>query len=339
MTPLIRTAGHVGRNLALAALSLGGLACAAGAAMFSMVLDTESPMAVVRRSTSPSPRTGHVGEQHHAYMAMPNDDADLAWFNARKRSIRLLNHDHMRMHAWGFVPEGRHRHHHCYVICVHGYSGNPSQMAPWARHFASMGLAVLVPALRAHELSDGRYIGMGWAERLDLMTWIRKITADDPRARIVLCGVSMGATAALMTLGERRLPNNVRGVVADSAFADEYTQLVDSVRSRVPVPCWLARAVVDAANVWNRWKLGYSFEQASAVKGLASSRTPVLFVHGGADDVVDPHNMDVLYDASASADKERLFVPGAGHVGSRAADARQYWVTVDGFVRRCLRFR
>lgn len=335
MTPSIRKVSHVGKHLALGTLALGGITFAVGAAVFSMVLDTASPFAMVPR-IKPSSSEHGTAPQSHLETATLTDAADVAWFNEHKRSIRLLNHDHMRLHAWGFMPQGRSRHPHCYVICVHGYSGEPIQMAPWAHHFAAMGLSVLVPAMRAHELSDGRYIGMGWAERLDLMTWIRKITADDPRARIVLFGVSMGASTALMTVGERSLPANVRGAVADSAFADEYTQMVDSVRSRIPLPQWAAQRIVDVANILNRWKLGYSFEQASAVKGLASSHTPVLFVHGSDDDVVDPRNMDLLYNASASPDKERLSVPGAGHVGSRVVDPHQYWATVDGFVRRCL---
>lgn len=59
------------------------------------------------------------------------------------------------------------------------------------------------PAARGHELSEGRYIGMGWLDRRDLMRWISLIVQADPHARIVLHGVSMGATEVMMTTGQR----------------------------------------------------------------------------------------------------------------------------------------
>lgn len=36
------------------------------------------------------------------------------------------------------------------------------------------------PAARGHELSEGRYIGMGWLDRRDLMRWISLIVQADP---------------------------------------------------------------------------------------------------------------------------------------------------------------
>ena len=75
---------------------------------------------------------------------------------------------------------------------LHGYSGDPAEMAKYAHRYARMGFTVLVPASRGHELSQGRYIGMGWMERVDLLDWIGVITAADPQARILLHGNSDG---------------------------------------------------------------------------------------------------------------------------------------------------
>lgn len=40
--------------------------------------------------------------------------------------------------------------------------GAPQDMAKYAHRFARLGFTVLVPALRGHGLSEGRYAGMGW---------------------------------------------------------------------------------------------------------------------------------------------------------------------------------
>ena len=43
------------------------------------------------------------------------------------------------------------------------------------------GFTVLVPAQRAHEMSEGRYTGMGWLERNDLLNWIHLIIEAIPK--------------------------------------------------------------------------------------------------------------------------------------------------------------
>ena len=44
--------------------------------------------------------------------------------------------------------------------------------------------------------------GMGWLDRLDIISWINWIIEQDPDAQIVLHGVSMGAATVMMTSGE-----------------------------------------------------------------------------------------------------------------------------------------
>lgn len=75
---------------------------------------------------------------------------------------------------------------------MHGYTGVPEETAKWAHRYARMGFTVLVPSQRAQDLSEGRYVGMGWLERNDLLNWIDLIASSDADARILLYGGSMG---------------------------------------------------------------------------------------------------------------------------------------------------
>ena len=43
---------------------------------------------------------------------------------------------------------------------------------------------------------------MGWLDREDILRWIDFILADDPQAKIVIHGISMGAATTMMTAGE-----------------------------------------------------------------------------------------------------------------------------------------
>ena len=52
-------------------------------------------------------------------------------------------------------------------------------------------------------------------------------------------------------------------------------------------------------------KAGYFLGDASAIKQVKNSKTPILFIHGDEDDFVPYYMMDELYDATSS-EKEKL---------------------------------
>ena len=219
---------------------------------------------------------------------------------------------------------------------MHGYTGGPEEMAPWAYHYANLGMRVLVPAQRAHELSEGRFVGMGWLEREDLLRWVNSIVARDPDARILLHGNSMGAATILDVCADPRLARNVVCAVVDSGFSSEYDQMLDSVSAMLHLPKWMAKPMVDCASLVNRLSLGFGFRQANAIEQLHRTTLPILFIQGDQYDIVSPHMLGRLYTACASPVKARLQVHGAGHILGLTTDRNLYWSTVDAFLRRCL---
>ena len=60
------------------------------------------------------------------------------------------------------------------VIAVHGYNSfgmfDMSSVVPF---FRGMGYNVIIVDDRAHGKSEGKYIGFGWLDRLDVMNWCR----------------------------------------------------------------------------------------------------------------------------------------------------------------------
>ena len=90
--------------------------------------------------------------------------------------------------------------------------------------------------------------------------------------------------------------------------------------------------VLDAASLVTQIRAGYGFKEASAADQVAKTSLPILFIHGEEDDFVPYWMLDVVYDACASADKERLSVPGAGHGEAAKEDPELYWATVEAFL-------
>ena len=238
---------------------------------------------------------------------------------------RILSRDGISLHA-RFLPALSHR----WALCVHGYRDSSLDMGFYAAHYADLGWNVLLPDLRGHGLSRGDYVGMGWPDRLDLIDWLTWILHRDPHAQILLHGVSMGASAVLMATGEK-LPPQVKAAVSDCAYTSAREQLrhVGKHQMKLPLP---APLLLSSLGVVGRMKTGYWLRQADALKQVAKSATPTLFIHGTEDHFVPTEMSRRLCQAAGCREKSLLLVPGAGHALSAPTDPVLYWETVDAFL-------
>ena len=216
-----------------------------------------------------------------------------------------------------------------YAIVCHGYTGNATNMSVYAKELYSMGFSVLCPNARAHGISEGELIGMGYLERRDIICWINEIIKNDPSAQIMLFGVSMGGATVLFTSGEADLPENVRAVISDCAFTSVYDEIGNVMKRYASfLPSF---PIVDSGSVVCELTGGYSFRDASCVEAVKRSTTPTLFIHGSKDSFVPFSMLGILYD-NAVCEKQKLVVEGAGHAASRKTDPTLYWNTVKDFV-------
>lgn len=248
----------------------------------------------------------------------------------RRRDSSAISVDGLKLHAAVLRRNEEGCHH--WVLCIHGYADTGESMGVYARHYAELGWNVVVPDLRGHGQSEGTYVGYGWDDRLDMVTWISRIMRRDPQAQIVLHGVSMGAATALLTAGGA-LPGNVKAVVSDCS----YTSALDIIRymyqrSGRKGPAAPALAALRAAT---RRRARFDLKNADVLRAVRSSKTPTLFIHGVSDDFVPATMMADLYE-NARCSKEFLWVPRAEHARSVATDPELYWSTVDAFLRRAL---
>lgn len=255
-----------------------------------------------------------------------------AWFDAEKRSVSHVADDGTELLGWELsgAEDGAYADGHTWAVVCHGYIGRPADMAKYAYHFAQLGMDVLMPAARGHERNvDAGLIQMGWGDARDLVGWVADIVEQDPDARILLFGTSMGGAEVMMASGMDGLAENVRLIVEDCGYTsvwDEFSLQLGNVFGLPSFP------VLNAADLVCQLRAGYAFEAASAVESLRQARVPMLFIHGDADEFVPFSMLDECYEACASAVKEKLVVEGAGHGLSASTDPELYWETVDAFI-------
>ncbi|WEV68640.1 alpha/beta hydrolase [Bifidobacterium sp. ESL0775] len=263
------------------------------------------------------------------------EEAEAAqWFEDAKRETTITAFDGVRLHGWVLDPDCSNPLQHLYAICCHGYSGVPAEMAKYAHRFSKLGFTVFTPAHRCHERSDGRYIGMGTLEHRDLLRWIDAIVADDPKARILLDGNSMGAATVMLAAGDPKLPSNVKAAIADCGYTSLQDQFLYSASHLYHAPELLAKPAIHIMSSIARRRAGYDFTEASCVQALRHTSIPMLFIHGSADDFVNPASLERNFRACASPIKQKLMIPGAAHAMSASTDPKRYWKTVTAFVTK-----
>ncbi len=216
-----------------------------------------------------------------------------------------------------------------FVISCHGFMGDPTLNKTYIKHFYEMGFNVLLPYLRGHGKSEHNYCTMGWLDRLDIIDWIDYIRDLNPKAKIILHGVSMGAATVMMTTGEE-LPDNVVCCIEDCGYTALWDEYSVQLKELYNLPSDL---VLNILNPIFKMTLGFDIKSASALKQVKKSKTPTLFIHGDKDAFV-PFWMNYPLYQNASCEKERLVVPGAHHAASVYLYPELYWNTVSEFIKK-----
>ena len=255
-------------------------------------------------------------------------DSDIQWLltESNYTDETLTSFDNLNLHAYKVLNQNDSNK---WVITVHGYTSECINMSSYAKNYYDIGYNVLIPDLRSHGLSEGDYIGMGWDDRLDIIDWINTILEYNPNAEIVLHGVSMGAATVSMVSGED-LPSNVKAIVADCGYTsvwDEFAYQLDDLFSLPEFP------ILNVSSLVAKVRAGYFLGEASTLKQVAKSKTPILFIHGDEDDFVPYYMMEELYNATSS-EKEMLTIKNAGHAKASEVDPETYWTTVSNFTSK-----
>lgn len=245
-----------------------------------------------------------------------------------QEKLEIKAKDDITLRATAYYNKTENQENHNWVIVAHGYRSKPSWVASIGMHFyKEKGYNVLIPSMRATEESEGKYIGMGWLDKDDIIGWINKIIEKDKNAKIILHGSSMGAATVLMASGEH-LPSNVKAIIADSSYTSAWDIFKSELKARFNLPqfplmqMFRLIAIIQAK---------YDIKEASVIDQVKKSNTPTLLIHGDADDFVPVTMEPEIYNA-IPVEKDQLIIHGAGHTKSRYREPETYYKKVYEFI-------
>lgn len=207
------------------------------------------------------------------------------------------------------------------IILFHGYRGTPDfDFCLSEPFYEKQGMNVLMPYQRAHGKSEGKFITFGIRERRDVHFWIEFINKRlGYQNKIILSGLSMGASSVLMSTG-KPLPENVKGIIADCGFTSPYEIFKHVIRHYTKLPF---QSLIVPFGFLCRFFAGFKIREYSTLEALENCRIHFFLIHGEADTFVPPVMTQQNYDAIKS-DKKLLIVPGAPHALSFVVDGETY---------------
>lgn len=253
-------------------------------------------------------------------------DAALTWFNgSTRKNWYITSAEGLKLRGI-YLPADRDN--NKTAIIAHGYMGDAESMYQFADMYHRLGYNVLVPDARGHGKSQGDYIGFGWPERKDYLKWINTVlTKFGSKETIILHGVSMGAATVMMTSGEK-LPSNVKAIIEDCGYSSIQDELIYQYHQLFDLPTF---PIIPVTNLVTRLRAGFFFTEGDVTKQLAKNETPMLFIHGSADNFVPFNMLDKVYNAT-NGPKEKWVVEGAAHAQSFNKDSKRYQEKIKSFL-------
>lgn len=207
-------------------------------------------------------------------------------------------------------------------LMIHGYRGSAEcDLACGRERCFTLGHSALIIDHRACGKSEGNVITFGVLESRDILMWIDYIIEKiDKDAKIILTGISMGASTAMICAGET-LPKNVVGVLADCGYSSA-KEIIQKVMAEMKLP---PKLLYPFAKLAAKLLGHFDLEEKSPIEAMKRCRLPIIFFHGESDNMV-PCDMSLKnYEACASKNKKLVTVKGAGHVLSFMVDQENYY--------------
>jgi pimeloyl-ACP methyl ester carboxylesterase len=190
------------------------------------------------------------------------------------------------------------------LLFLHGKGGNATEWLPDARRALACGFNVLVPDLRGHGRSGGKFITFGVLERGDLgravEAAVERFGIDGGRIAVQSC--SYGGTPALQFAAGNAA---VRALWLESPFGDAPAMARHYLHLKSGLPSW-------ALGLTTRWALARADARVRRAIGLRRNeglaamdpvraaeriRCPVALVYGARDELTLPEFLGRLEEA------------------------------------------
>ena len=228
------------------------------------------------------------------------------------------------------------------IIFVHGFTGAPASMRPWANWFSDQGYTVSVPRLPGHATQWQDLNKVSWREwpaKVDAeLVWLRSSAVNCEK--VFIFGLSMGGCTTL-NVAER---SRVDGIVL-------VNPMIHIADPKIHIAPLLALVQKGRASVGDDIKKpgvtewGYDVLPTKGVvqlnkmlnatrKALSAQLAPTLLFHSVDDHVLPVTNTEIIMAGLGASDKVRFELHDSYHVATLDNDQQIIFDESLTFVKR-----
>lgn len=219
------------------------------------------------------------------------------------------------------------------IVFVHGFMENRTVGLNYMSIYMQSGFNLLLIDSRDHGESGGDSVTWGNLEKYDLDQWISWVQQHFPNGTIGVHGISMGAATALLHAELNESNKRVAFYIADSAYSDfetlmelQINRYLDSNNSEI------AKILLQYANVISYFHSRSTFQQASPLRAVQHVTTPILYIHGDADELV-PAYMSLELQEATKGPSEVFIFTNSTHGSAIFDDQKSYKEIVQNFIQ------
>ena len=227
-----------------------------------------------------------------------------------------------------FYKEGHGAHSKIGVLLLHGFTGSPASMRPWADFLNKKGLTVAVPRIPGHGTRWQDLNQVSWREWTDRAEQeLRKLKAQS--SEVFIFGLSMGGANTLFTAANSNV--KISGIVLVNPMihiTDPAIKLINIIKYLVPK----RPSVGDDIKKPGITEWGYDALPTKGVaelnkllkatrKSLPEVKVPTLLFHSVEDHVLPVSNTELIMKEIGAVDKARIELGNSYHVATLDYDA------------------
>ncbi len=215
------------------------------------------------------------------------------------------------------------------VLVLHGFTGSPFSMRPWAEHLAARGFRAELPRLPGHGTSWRELNVTGWQDWYACAERALLTLTDATGRPAGVAGLSMGGALALRLA--QRHPDLVTGLVLVNPvinITDPRIRFLRVIRLLTPSLPGIAGDVAKPGVTeggYDRNPLHALHSQsrmwAAAREDLGSVTAPLLVYRSVQDHVADPSSVALIEARTSSVDREVVLLHRSYHVATLDHDA------------------
>lgn len=222
-----------------------------------------------------------------------------------------------------FFAEGHGPNKEIGVLLVHGFTGSPASMRPWAEYLNQRGYTVKVPLLPGHGTVPEDLNLVKWQE------WPAKVESDLQELlrncrKVFICGLSMGGGTTLNIA--TRYSNNLAGIILVNPMIhvkfvphqvawviSRFQKMRDSVGDDIKRPGITEYGYdsLPAVGVYQLLKMLHYTR-----KRLRDVSVPLLLFHSVDDHTLPVSNTEIVMREIGSQDKQRIELVNSFHVAT-----------------------